>query len=398
MLNSAPPTDQRSGVRPISFVLDRGGALSAPVTLKVRPEDLTRNEPSRIAVHQTLGREISGWADNFGAGLPSVTIAGHTGWRSSATTGEDGVRAFESLNQLVQHDYHSAKQLAIDTGINPASIKLLFIDMLDGFTWNVAPITFVLRRSKSRPLLMQYNIQLQAVSTSVDTPFMVLPFVGNVPAGLRALSSIIAVLRSMSGSIQGWVAEAVSFKDAALRPFAATAAEFADFSTQVYTEVYTAVASVKNGISSTANSLISIASDLATVGINVFRTLAAIEGLPQHAKYNMQRVASAYTEVLCIFSNSLRPKRIYQDYDGLYGASNCSSTSGGRAPSPYANMNAFELLKEDRLPVSVNSRATAGIAGLGRHDPVLAPASIEEMDRLLKDINEGSSITTGGAQ
>ena len=111
----AAPTDQRAGVRPISFLLDAGGSLSDPVMLKVRPEDLTRTEPSRITVHQTLGRDRSGWADNFGAGLPTVTIAGHTGWRDTGT-GEDGVKAFERLNTLVMQSYHAARQAAISVG------------------------------------------------------------------------------------------------------------------------------------------------------------------------------------------------------------------------------------------------------------------------------------------
>jgi hypothetical protein len=155
-------------------VLQNGLGFGSPVTLKVRPEDLTRTEPSRVSVHQTLGRVVNGWADNFGEGLPSVTIAGTTGWRTSAASGEDGAQAFETLNRLVVHEYHEAKQAAIDSGMDPATVKLLFVDMLDGFTWNVAPMNFVLRRSKSRPLLFQYNIVLQAISTDIDNPLRIL--------------------------------------------------------------------------------------------------------------------------------------------------------------------------------------------------------------------------------
>ena len=157
---TTPPTSQRSGLRPISFVLDNGGSIGSPVILKVRPEDLTRNEPARATVNQTLGREVSGWVDHFGEGLPSVSISGHTGWRDVAGSGVDGARAFDQLNQLVAHDFPAAKQAAIDRGSDPADVKLLFVDMLDDFAWSVVPTTFTLRRNKSSPLLYRYNISL----------------------------------------------------------------------------------------------------------------------------------------------------------------------------------------------------------------------------------------------
>lgn len=392
MFGQTAPTDQRAGVRPIAFVLQNGLSFGTPVTLKVRPEDLTRTEPSRVAVHQTLGRVVNGWSDNFGEGLPSVTIAGTTGWRTSAASGEDGAQAFETLNQLVAHEYHAAKQTAIDSGMDPARVKLLFVDMLDNFTWNVAPTSFVLRRSKSRPLLFQYNIVLQALSTEIDNPLRILPFAGSIPAGLDALGGVIGRLSSFAGSIQGWVAQAVAFKDKLLAPIAGTVARFAQMSTQVFEIVRGTVASVKNGISSTANSLIRIAGDMATVGINIFRTISSIAGLPAHLKTALGRVAGAYNEVFCIFSNSLRPRKTYEDYSDLYGASNCSSTTGGRGASPYVNTNAFALMQEERGPVSITSSAYSSISAVSRGDPVLAPIPLSELGRHVDQINGGVRV------
>lgn len=389
MLNTAPPTDQRAGVRPIAFALENGGAVSSPVTLKIRPEDLTRSEPSRTSVTQTLGREVQGWVDNFGAGLPTVNISGHTGWRTKVGNGLDGVRAFEELNTLIQHDYHNAKQRAIDGGQNPARVKLLFIDMLDGFSYSVTPINFTLKRSKSRPLLMMYNIQLQAIDTSIDSPFRVLPFAPNLSAGLRALDGVIGRIERLAADVQMAVDDVVRSVDKALAPFAETAADFADATTRIYRAVWAATSSINNGISGTAASLIAIASDLSVVGVNVFRSLSAIESIPENAKYSLARVASAYNEALCIFENSLKPKSLYQDYDGLYGASNCSSTSGGRPPSPYELENTFALIQPERGPATLSSDARASARSLARVDPVLAPVPLAELDRHLRTVNEG---------
>lgn len=178
-----PPTDQRAAARPIAFMLDNNGLLSTPVTLKVRPEDLSRQEPSRATVHQTLGRKISGWVDNFGPALPTCTIVGHTGWRATGYNQEDGFAAFQSLNALVMQDYHAAKQKAIEQGADPAGVKLIFVDMLDDFAWSVVPMQFVLRRSKSRPLLIQYNITLQAIATDIDPQMVVTPGFGSRQSG-----------------------------------------------------------------------------------------------------------------------------------------------------------------------------------------------------------------------
>lgn len=384
-----PPTDQRAGVRPIAFVLQDGAKFSNPVTLKVRPEDLNRVEPSRASVNQTLGRSVNGWVDNFGEGLPSVTISGHTGWRTAAGSGEDGAEAFNTLNQLVAHEYHAAKQRAIDAGRDPATVKLLFVDMLDNFTWSVLPTQFVLRRSRSRPLLFQYQIALQAVSTNIDEQFKVLPILGDPAKGQEALTGVLATLTDLSKDIKDFVAEALAYKDAALAPIANTVADYAELSNQIFAIVDDTVKSVQDGVYGTANSLITIASDMATVGVNVNRSISAIAGLPNNVRAAAARVSSAYNEMLCILKNSLRPRKVYDDYDGLFGASNCSSTTGGRLGSSYASQNAFELMQTSKGPVSVSSGAYSSMSTISRSDPVLAPMSLTEIDRNLKVINEG---------
>lgn len=394
MFTNTPPTDQRAGVRPISFVLNSAGVLSAPVTLKVRPTDLTRTEPSRIAVHQTLGRDLQGWSDNFGQGLPSVVIAGHTGWRAGGASGLDGAQAFEQLNQLIVKDYADAKQMAIDIGIDPATVKLLFIDMLDGFCWNVAPGPFVLRRNKSQPLLFQYNISLQAIATDIDNPLMLVPFLGDIPGGLASLGGVIGTLASVAGKIKGWVATALAFKDKILGPIAATVSRFVNMAHTVFAIVESTVSTIKYGIASTANTLINIASDIASVGVGIFRMISSIASLPGYLRAAISNVAGAFNEAFCIMKNSLRPRKTYDDYDGLYGASNCSSTTGGRGISPYRNTNAFSLMLPDRGPIGISSAAMSSMSTLNRGDPVLAPISFQEMGRHVDTINDGVIIGT----
>lgn len=391
-LSGTAPSSQLPGRRPISFLLDNGGAIGAPVTLTIRPEDLTRNEPARATVYQTLGRNVSGWVDHFGEGLPSVTISGHTGWRDVAGSGMDGAAAFARLNSLVVREFPAAKQAAIDSGRDPGQVKLLFVDMLDDFVWNVAPTVFTLRRNKSSPLLYRYNINLQAVSTSIDSIDVLLPFFGTVSGGLSALDRAVGQITGFLGSVEGMVARALGYVDTTLVPIARSISGFVGMANRVFAAVNGVVRGSKNFVTGVANRFIYMAGDIANVGRNIFRTINGIANLPADLKASLGRVAAAFNEVACIFKNSLRPRKTYEDYTGLYGASNCSSTTGGRQDSAYANLNAFQQMQGERDVVTANSAALAGIAALSRTDPVLAPMPIQEIGRNVTNIITGLAL------
>lgn len=380
----AAPTDQRAGVRPISFLLDAGGgSLSDPVMLKVRPEDLTRTEPSRITVHQTLGRDRSGWADNFGAGLPTVTIAGHTGWRDTGT-GEDGVKAFERLNTLVMQSYHAAKQAAITSGLDPAAVKLIFVDLLDDFAWNVAPMQFTLRRSKSRPLLVQYNIVLQAIDTSADRPFRLPVLSASLPAGLDSLmgsiDSIAGMINDVINGVRGWV-------DSTL---VAPVRSFLLKTTQLYRTVSN---TIRNGLS-IGDQLIGVARMITAAAMNIFRTFSAIASIPSLVKAKFMQVAAEFGNVFCLLNNALKGKPTFEDYSSLYGSSYCSSTTGGRARSALANSNAFDAIfpAQSSFPVKVTPAARASIAASASSDVVMAPMTKNEAENHLRAISDGMVV------
>ncbi|HEX5678796.1 MAG TPA: hypothetical protein VFX91_12595, partial [Alcanivorax sp.] len=112
----------------------------------IRPEELTVIEPSRAAVQQTLG---GAWLDNFGPGIKSVNIGGHTGWRALYGD-EDGFALFKRLNNTVFRLWHAKRAAAIEAGRDPDLIQLVFVDELDELVYVVAPLSFQLRRSKSR--------------------------------------------------------------------------------------------------------------------------------------------------------------------------------------------------------------------------------------------------------
>ncbi|EIW6162701.1 hypothetical protein MF451_003698 [Salmonella enterica subsp. enterica serovar Saintpaul] len=394
MFYNSPPTDQRAGVKPIAFTLqDTDGGLSSPVTLKIRPEDLTRTEPQRVSTTQTLGRGTIGWIDHFGEGLPSLSINGHTGWRTAQGSGQDGAQAFETLNNLISHRYPAAIQTAINSGRDPADVKLIFVDMLDNFSWVVVPQTFILRRSKSRPLLFQYTMQLQCIATDLENPLKIVPFAGSIFSGLKALGGVISTIEDYGTKIEGWIHQAVDIGHSIISPIASTVKDFMVASNRIFQTVNNVITTGKNAINSTANELIGIAGDFAKVGMNIHRTIANLAGVPNEVRHALMRVSSAYSEAFCIFNNSLRQRKIYQSYDGLNGASNCSSTTGGSQPSAYVNMNAFALLNDHQSPVTMSADARSAISELANADPVLKPKTQADMPEMARKVQTATKET-----
>ena len=143
-----PPSQK---ARPISVFGDAGSC-----TLALRPEDLQWTEPSRISVNNTLG---DAWIDAFGPAVGKIVISGTTGWGSKlAFAGEE---AFKELYQASYKGWHDAVAGSKD----PESVSMFFVDALDSRMAQVVPDTFVMKRNKSRPLLIQYNISYTIVKS-----------------------------------------------------------------------------------------------------------------------------------------------------------------------------------------------------------------------------------------
>ncbi len=141
------PPSQKS--RPIS-VFGAAGAC----TLALRPEDLQWTEPSRISVNNTLG---DAWIDAFGPGVGKIVSSGTTGWGSKL--GFAGEAAFMLLYHASYKGWHDA----VAGSKAPESVPMFFVDALDIRMAQVVPDTFTMKRNKSRPLLIQYNISYTIV-------------------------------------------------------------------------------------------------------------------------------------------------------------------------------------------------------------------------------------------
>jgi hypothetical protein len=379
----------------------------------IRPEDLQWQEPSRISVQQTLG---GAWVDAFGPGVATITISGNTGWKQAPGWEEQ----FRTLHDVAFKGWHDWVRDTKD----PESAEMLFIDDLDGRVVQVVPQVFTLKRNKSRPLLMQYTIQFAAVRDANEM----------LPAGASAMTITspnvsVPLLSPAMDSLLTQIARAQAMVAVLKNP---SAGGLLALLSQVSPSLAASVANVMTVVSaglSLAGSITGVSSSSAapsgvsnaTLSVPVAMAQASESDIPQELSVAMTQmagavatavghiiqVASATPEqrgmllsmasdmrlVACLFSDAFRASLLlYPDYDPLYGASNCSSTSGGRRQSPWRDINPFELLAPvPTKVVDVDVEAMHAARELSGSDPVLDPWSITRVSDRLETIARGTS-------
>lgn len=388
----ATPSTQKQKYRPVAFLLDTGtvGLSADYVNLYIRPEELTETAPSRSTVHQTMG---GAWVDSFGQGIRRITISGNTGWHpeSSLFGMEGGLERFKKLQNIVFNNYFAGRKAKIEAGEDPAKVKVIFIDRLDEICSSVVPVTFTLRRNKSRPLLMQYNIVFDVVEAEADNAYVILL------DGLLSLGNIGA-LGSLFGSVSSLTSLSNGLSVASGLSCVSEIAKFGISCAGLYTSVYN---TYKNGgILPAAMSAASIASS--SFGANICQTVAGMIGAdPEKASSmmgtmaNVMKLGGTFGNIYCLLKNAFRNALKGSDYSSILGASFCSSTAGGAPLSQYVldGVSVFDSIfgtNDSAGTVSMTSEAADTMAsnGLGSTHTVSTDSDVAV---LVKAAREGVS-------
>ena len=380
------PQSQKADVRPISFTLQDGNSIST-INLAIRPEELTRTEPSRMMVQQTLGGAA---VDNFGPGITQISISGHTGWKPGIGSADDGMERFKKLNNSVFKNWHKRREDLIALGQDPDGVRLILTDALDDFVYIVAPMNFTLKRSKSRPLLMQFNITLLALGDSADPTkaFASPPAKLEMPSILKS-SAITSILDSIK-KIKGYSDELAGMID---KTIGQPVRDFNYLTADVLKTTTTLISAGADATSGLTDSLLSISTDLSQAGGNIMRTYSSITSIPANVKAKFMEIASAYGNAFCILRNAFRRRDEYDDYDSLYGSSYCSSTAGGRPLSQFRYENVFyRVTPVTASPaVSQTSQASTATKTLASADPLTLTPSASVI-QTMQAITSGTSI------
>lgn len=128
--------------------------MSKSYYFSLNPEEYQQSEPSKATITQTKG---GGFVDAFGAGLVEFSMKGTTGFKNGTKQNNNGFTKFKELRDLIRSVYEDAE-------VSQTPDKLKFLNYTDEEYWIVYPERFQLSRSKSRPLLYQYDIKLIGLS------------------------------------------------------------------------------------------------------------------------------------------------------------------------------------------------------------------------------------------
>ncbi len=164
------------------------------LTLPVNPSTKTFQHDIRTTLTQTEG---GAWIDDFGMGVPILTLTGNTGWRPlhGRYNGRvvDGFQAYLHLYQDIIQHFFAARALA---KTNPDSVEMVMIDDVDRVTYRIVPTQqFSDTRSNTTPLLFPYSatfivthssLSSQALKPLVDPGFISNP--KDRPAAVKTLN------------------------------------------------------------------------------------------------------------------------------------------------------------------------------------------------------------------
>jgi hypothetical protein len=322
-----------------------GNSMEGGHTLAINPEDLTITEPSRVAVQQTMG---GAWVDSFGPGLRTINISGVTGWRAKHAGGRDWEDEYKSLHEEAFKYWHTLRSNKIEKGNDPDDIKLEFVDTLDRVAVYVVPQQFVLKRSKSRPLLVQYNISM-IVTENIGYDFSTIDKAMSPDEKLAYQSFLDAIkfIENLAKSINEII-------DVVMAPILALLS--------VVNRALKAVGKLMASVGNIMKALFSIIKKIIAAVRAIFAMLSAMRNFASALRFMWQQVCGAFGELKCLFAGGLRGMITIENYGDFNGASNCSSTTGGSPMSPLRDVNGLAL-------IPVGSRAAA----LPR--PVSAPES-----------------------
>jgi hypothetical protein len=380
-LNSPP--SQKPGSCPISFTLDDYATGASPVVLplNIRPEELTRTEVSRVTVQQTLG---GAFADDFGAGLTQINISGNTGWRGF--NGVDGMAFFQALRAASFTNWHIARNNAAIKGLSPDLVQLIFTDALNSTLDLVIPMSFTLRRSRSRPLLCMYQISMIGLG-DVPPP-------ASGPAGWLSslinnlgLQSIVSAVKQIVSAVKSAVNFVESDIIGPITSFMQTACSVFNEAVAIV-ETPAALVSLVTGV----------AQSVAQCGFNMFATLGSVASNSANVTGSLMQVQAAFSDISCAFANAIAQAQTYPVYTGLYGASNCSSTVPGSSPQSQYTLNGtnpfYDVMGTNNPPpIQVSQAAQQAINTILFTDPVLAPLTPAQLASLATTITNGISLT-----
>ncbi|CAJ1315908.1 Glyco-hydro-38C domain-containing protein [Paenibacillus nuruki] len=129
-------------------------------TLLVNPSDFNQDEQARGNIIQTLG---GAYVQDFGLGLPTVTISGTTGYSIRSSAEHKKMDGFEELTAFRSRIYRKFLQA------NDPQHSLYWYNWEDDEYYEIQPQDFRVQRSKSEPTLYRYEFRFTCLRRLTKT-------------------------------------------------------------------------------------------------------------------------------------------------------------------------------------------------------------------------------------
>lgn len=259
----------------------------------------------------------------------------------------DGLEQFDALYRNVFTQWHKLRDKAVQDGTDPDKVRLLFSDMLDSFTWIVAPQSFALRRSKSRPLLAAYQITLIKLSSDealINETKDAIKLGVDVNGAKTVADSIMESIDAALGKVAQFMKDVKGFLQPALNlfnDFKKAVADFCGLTYQVMVKVRALINPSDGILFGIPRGMLNIAANLTRASANIINGIRQVYSMSLRTNAELQRVAQAFSNLFCLITNGLNARRFLPDYSSLYGTANCASTAGGSPVSRYDTENPF---------------------------------------------------------
>ncbi|HVB37360.1 MAG TPA: hypothetical protein VND92_02445, partial [Vicinamibacterales bacterium] len=226
-----------------------------------------------------------------------------------------------------------------------------------------APRSFALRRSRASPLLMRYQIALIVLDDAAGPDNVLDAIINALSDPLRWLAGVTG-LGNVLTLVNSYATEAVN----AVGAIGAALRGFINVGTSLVSGVAGAAQQAAGQFDESAAALLSIGSLFTRAGANGFAVLAGDDTLPSAQRIPLMAMSSLFNDAACTMDNSFDVGSYFRTFDGLLGASGCSSTGGGDPWNPYtvAGANPFEdVVPAVTAPVTVTPDAQQALAVLG---------------------------------
>jgi len=387
---STSPSSQKAHAIGLLLWDDRSHqAVGKMFTLPIRPEELNYTEPTRITTQATLA---GAYADIHGWGIKTLTVTGHTGWRGNSSG--DGAALFKTMKTDIFDEYHRRRAEMLRQLRDPNDLQMLVSDKHHGYTWVAAPKAFTLRRHKSSPLLHHFALSFDLLGVPEDfavIPDPIMDAINNPrirrDAASKHLQDQKTTLQELNDDLNAYRAE----MDAAFGPIT-------DYLQGINDTIAGYIDVITGFVDATLGPILAVADSLVTAAHNIGRLMLLATTLAQKVKGAVMRLCSAWNDIRCTLRNAWQHALDFPSFsDLLNGASNCSSTGGGSAPSAYRSTktNTVEAVRQAQAtPPATPTVSTAARASMSAVsvDPIAQTSPPTDLAQHARSISEGVSL------